>query len=86
MYGAGAKLAWTAGAVSCGAYETRGVAYMNAMKEFVAGYKEGIERAAEPMQPEEDEEVGAANRQSLRPRPTGWHLRASPVESEARSR
>ena len=44
---------------------------MNAMKEFVAGYKEGIERAAEPMQPEEDEEVGAAESAGLRPRPTG---------------
>jgi len=30
-------------------YHTRGVAYMSAMKEFVAGYKEGIREAAAPV-------------------------------------
>ena len=28
-------------------YETRGAAYMNAAKEFVAGYKEGVAEVAE---------------------------------------
>lgn len=30
-------------------YETRGVAYMDAMKQFVAGYKEGVAIANEPL-------------------------------------
>lgn len=30
-------------------YETRGVAYMDAMKQFVAGYKEGVAQANEPL-------------------------------------
>ena len=30
-------------------YETRGVAYMDAMNQFVAGYKEGVAQANEPL-------------------------------------
>lgn len=83
MYGAGAKVGvdgWRRQLRSF--YETRGVAYMNAMKEFVAGYKEGIEKAAEPMQLEEDEEVGAAESAEPSPPPDG----AAPPRQPLRER
>ena len=83
MYGAGAKVGvdgWRRQLRSF--YETRGVAYMNAMKEFVTGYKEGIEKAAEPMQPEEDEEVGAAESAEPSPPPDG----AAPPRQPRRER
>lgn len=38
-------------------YQTRGAAYRDAMKEFVAGYKEGVKEAATPPKREEEDKV-----------------------------
>lgn len=38
-------------------YRTRGAAYMNAMKEFVAGYKEGVREATNPPSTERDDDA-----------------------------
>ena len=52
-------------------YETRGVAYMDAMNQFVAGYKEGVAQANEPLSESESGERFRGDGADAADRPPG---------------